>query len=217
VKTCTLKEDAGGGRPTAIDWVSAVGIEKLNYSRQFVLNGKTEEYLDVVLKETSVALLDLMNDSYADYTKKKRYEWVQDNKSSQVTLLISLIFWCVNIEKHMVETKKDSMAMDKCTKLMQSQLEDLIRLVQGKIDKPMRTRVMCMITLDAHARDISGQLHTEKCFAPDGFQWQAQLKAYYNTEKKDVDMHICDAHFMYGYEYLGNGPRLVVTPLTDRI
>jgi len=39
-----------------------------------VLNGKTEEYLDVVLKETSVALFDLMNDSYADYTKKKRYE-----------------------------------------------------------------------------------------------------------------------------------------------
>ena len=82
-----------------------------------MLNGKTEEYLDVVLKETSVALLDLMNYSYADYTKKKRYEWVQDNKSSQVTWLISLIFWCVNIEKHMVETKKDSMAMDKCTKL----------------------------------------------------------------------------------------------------
>jgi len=42
-KTVTLKEDAGGGRPTAVDWVSPVGIEKLNFSRQFVLNGKTEE------------------------------------------------------------------------------------------------------------------------------------------------------------------------------
>ena len=74
-----------------------------------------------------------------------------------------------------------------------------------------------MITLNAHSRDISGQLLTEKFFAPDGFWWQAQLKAYYNTEKKDVDMHICDANFMYDYEYLGNGPCLVVTPLTDRI
>jgi dynein heavy chain, axonemal len=43
------------------------------------------------------------------------------------------------------------------------------------------------------------------------------LKCYWDTEKDDARMAIADARFPYGYEYLGNGPRLVVTPLTDRI
>lgn len=49
----------------------------------------------------------------------------------------------------------------------------------------------------------------------DAFQWQSQLKQrWIDGETK---MHIADARFDYSYEYLGNGPRLVVTPLTDRI
>ena len=76
---------------------------------------------------------------------------------------------------------------------------------------------MCLITMDAHSRDIIDKLINENVQQSDEFQWQSQLKAYFDTGKSDFRLKIADAEFWYGYEYLGNGPRLVVTPLTDRI
>jgi dynein heavy chain len=43
------------------------------------------------------------------------------------------------------------------------------------------------------------------------------MKSYWDPSCDDFALKIADASFYYGYEYLGNGPRLVVTPLTDRI
>ena len=36
---------------------------------------------------------------------------------------------------------------------------------------------------------------------------------YWNDE---LDIRAVNAEFLYGYEYLGNTGRLVITPLTDR-
>jgi hypothetical protein len=66
VKTISLKEDGGGGRPTAINLVSAVGIETLNYHTDFQLVGKTEEYLLKILSETIVTIREMMRESYAE-------------------------------------------------------------------------------------------------------------------------------------------------------
>lgn len=96
-------------------------------------------------------------------------------------------------------------------------LTDLIKMVQGDLDKSARQKIMCMITTDAHSRDIIDKLINEEVKLQDEFQWQSQLKAQYVTDAANFKLKIADAEFWYGYEYLGNGPRLVVTPLTDRI
>lgn len=38
----------------------------------------------------------------------------------------------------------------------------------------------------------------------------------YYWAKDDLYIRVVNAEFLYGYEYLGNSGRLVITPLTDR-
>jgi len=125
--------------------------------------------------------------------------------------------WCFNVEAKFLELSSNKDATKNYHTEQCNDLNDLIRLVQGELTKPERSKIMCMITMDTHSRDITEKLVVEKVTSEDAFQWQAQLKLRWKTEEKDCEVYICDARFWYGYEYLGNGARLVITPLTDRI
>ena len=56
----------------------------------------------------------------------------------------------------------DPKAIDKCYDSTKTQLADLIQMTQMSLSKGDRQRVMCMITLDAHNRDIVDILLREK-------------------------------------------------------
>lgn len=48
----------------------------------------------------------------------------------------------------------------------------------------------------------------------DDFSWQCRLRYYW--ENNTLHVRMLNAECTYGYEYLGNSNRLVITPLTDR-
>jgi dynein heavy chain, axonemal len=146
----------------------------------------------------------------------KKNDWLKQDPA-QITLLVNMTNWSRNVEAAFANLKTNPKAMQGAFDDQVNGLSELIKLVQGDLEKPMRQKVMCLITIDAHSRDIIEKLEIEKSQSSDDFQWQAQLKVYFDTEKKDFFFRIADAKLWYGYEYLGNGPRLVVTPLTDRI
>jgi dynein heavy chain, axonemal len=157
---------------------------------------------------------------------------------AQIILITLAVYYVEEVEQAFRDMNREGNpnkdAMKDYSLMQVDQLKDLIRLTQTKLNKSDRTRVMVCITMDAHSRDIVVGMIRDNVAEVSAFQWQSQLKHKYrvppptasfrgrdthlrgeNGERAEIA--IADAIMPYDYEYLGNGPRLVITPLTDRI
>ena len=133
---------------------------------------------------------------------------------AQLTLLCSFIQYVIDCEQAISSGK-----LKQFNQVQRKQISDLVNItINPKLTKNERQRVMCMITMDAHNRDIVAKLIREEVDRVDHFLWQSQLKPRRDPNNDNLPTYtVLNGFFPYGFEYIGNDGRLVVTPLTDRI
>ncbi|PNJ55825.1 DNAH11 isoform 1 [Pongo abelii] len=150
------------------------------------------------------------------YEEKPRELWIFDFPA-QVGLTSSQIWWTtdVGIAFSRLEEGYETALKDFHKKQI-SQLNTLITLLLGELPPGDRQKIMTICTIDVHARDVVAKLISQKVVSPQAFTWLSQLRHRWEDTQKHCFVNICDAQFQYFYEYLGNSPRLVITPLTDR-
>ncbi|ODN03963.1 Dynein beta chain, ciliary [Orchesella cincta] len=178
--------------------------------------GQVEVWLCRLEDTMRSSVRSYFSDAVSTYEEKPREVWMQDFPA-QPALCGTQIYWSseVNAAFARLEEGYENALKDYFRKQVQ-QLTTLIRLLLGNLTMQERQKIMTICTIDVHSRDVVGKLIQMKVETGQAFQWQSQLRHRWDTNEQDCFANICDAQFKYWYEYLGNTPRLVITPLTDR-
>ncbi|XP_051171696.1 dynein axonemal heavy chain 7-like, partial [Leptopilina boulardi] len=172
--------------------------------------GQVEKWLvelETVMKKSVRAQVIRAKESYL---KKERNKWVLE-WPGQTILCISQLYWTADVTNafsNAPQGLKDY--IDVCNQ----QLNQIVLLVRGKLSKQNRTTLEALVTIDVHSRDVLVGLFEQNVKVSTDFKWLCQLR-YYWIDENMLTMMI-NSSLKYGYEYLGNSSRLVITPLTDR-
>uniref|UniRef100_A0A5F8GSV7 Dynein axonemal heavy chain 11 n=1 Tax=Monodelphis domestica TaxID=13616 RepID=A0A5F8GSV7_MONDO len=178
--------------------------------------GHVETWLQGLEETMQETVRCYITDATAAFEEKPREQWILDFPA-QVALTSSQIWWTtdVGIAFSRLEEGYET-ALKDYNKKQVSQLNTLITMLLGELTPGDRQKIMTICTIDVHARDVVAKLVSQKVISSQAFAWLSQLRHRWDDAQKHCFVNICDAQFQYFYEYLGNGPRLVITPLTDR-
>ncbi|XP_058476444.1 dynein axonemal heavy chain 3-like [Solea solea] len=170
--------------------------------------GMVEKWLLQVEHLMLRSVQDVIHQGVLQYAELHRKEWVLQ-WPGQVVICASSIYWTSEVSEA-IKTKTLSNYVDKSNE----QISDIVELVRGKLLGGARMTLGALIVIDVHARDVVAQLAEDGISSLNDFAWISQLRYFW--EDNDVMLRMITTCVKYGYEYLGNSPRLVITPLTDR-
>ncbi|TPX32092.1 hypothetical protein SmJEL517_g04759 [Synchytrium microbalum] len=172
--------------------------------------GAVEKWLLHVERIMQMSIHEEISKALRAYSETPRERWVLD-WAGQVVLCASQIYWTKDVTEAI---RRGEVGLRAYKELLVKQLESTVALVRGDLSAVSRATLSALVVIDVHARDVVGELEFAECSDEHDFAWLSQLRYYWESE--DVKVRMINATLNYGHEYLGNSPRLVITPLTDR-
>ncbi|XP_070785989.1 dynein axonemal heavy chain 2 [Enoplosus armatus] len=214
----SLRIEKVGGKPDAVEMSSADG-ELIPFIQPVQLDRPVEVWLCDVEKTMRSTLKNCLNDCLVALKRMtgQRDKWVRD-WPGQMLITASQIQWTTDVTKSLITSKEraDKSSLKSMKKKQVSMLHSYSEAIRGNLSKVLRLKIVALVTVEVHARDVIDKLAKAGCNDINAFEWLSQLRLYWEKDVNDCIIRQTNTRFKYGYEYLGNSGRLVITPLTDR-
>lgn len=196
-------------------------------------NPKINDWLSLVEREMRASLAYHLSDAVKDISAfydaaesldAERYlAWIEQYPA-QLVVLAAQITWTMSVEQALVSVAESA---DHSVVPLETALSQVLRSLDVLADTVLqdlapikRRKCEHLITELVHQRDVIRALLRTGVKSAKDFEWLYQMRFYFNSSASDplarLSIHMADASFAYGYEYLGVPDRLVQTPLTDR-
>jgi len=160
----------------------------------------------------------VMNDA-GEIEPPKLMDWL-DLYPTQIVVLSAQVLWSEQVEEVLSKGGDTATGMKNVLENVEMLLGILANCVLQEQPPLRRKKIENLISEYVHKRSVLRLLIKNKADNNKDFEWLRQMRFYYDPKQTDVlkqlSIHMANAKFHYGFEYLGVQDKLVQTPLNDR-
>uniref|UniRef100_A0A8C2R7B6 AAA+ ATPase domain-containing protein n=1 Tax=Capra hircus TaxID=9925 RepID=A0A8C2R7B6_CAPHI len=209
--------DGDSGEKLVSAMISAEG-EVMEFRKIIRAEGRVEDWMTAVLNEMRRTNRLITKEAIFRYCEDKtRVDWMLMYQG-MVVLAASQVWWTWEVEDVFRRVQKgEKQAMKNYGQKMHRQIDELVTRITLNLSRNDRKKYNTVLIIDVHARDIVDSFIRGSILEAREFEWESQLRFYWDREPDELNIRQCTGTFGYGYEYMGLNGRLVITPLTDRI
>lgn len=148
------------------------------------LEGRPEDWLNDVEAAMFAATKTNLYKVLETNKVTKKEKWVKDNQG-QLIITAGQIIWTQECTKALQDPEAAKKNLRQLKKKWVSYLNKLTSFTRSKLTKIERNKVVALITIEVHARDVIDRLHKGGTTHVADFDWLSQLRFYWDVEQND--------------------------------
>jgi len=111
------------------------------------------------------------------YVATPRRQWVRE-WPGQAVLCVSQKYWTAFVHESLCGGPP---AMNSYLQLNNDQIEEIVKMVRGKLSTQNRMTLQALIVLDVHSRDVLANLVAKNVMSEFDFEWISQVRYYWEA------------------------------------